>query len=139
MIDSISYMLSPMNTSSHQFRTCPPSKRFRVVQRSARLSVLFPEVRFSLEIGSHLECILRRLRSARLRRAFEELQMVKAEKSSITLGVPAFKAGWEMYAMANNFPVIQEHNIRAASTSVEPTMRYTVYELLMRSVWRTGG
>ena len=67
---------------------------------------------------------------ARLRRAFEELQMVKAEKSSITLGVPAFKAGWEMYAMANNIPVIREHNIRGGIHFCGADNPYAVYELL---------
>lgn len=48
----------------------------------------------------------------RLRRAFEELQMLSPARTSLTIGVPAFKAGWEMDAMANNIAVISEQNIR---------------------------
>ena len=67
---------------------------------------------------------------ARLRRAFEELQMVRAEKASVTLGVPAFKAGWEMYAMANNISVIREYNIRGGIHFCGADNPYSVYELL---------
>ncbi|MBA4016993.1 MAG: hypothetical protein C0483_07465 [Pirellula sp.] len=49
---------------------------------------------------------------ARLRRAFEELQMVSPAKASVAIGVPAFKPGWEMDAMANNISVVREHNVR---------------------------
>ena len=49
---------------------------------------------------------------ARIRRAFEELQMLSPATTSVTLGVPAFKAGWEMDAMANNIAVIRDQNIR---------------------------
>lgn len=49
---------------------------------------------------------------SRLRRAFEDLQMIHAATSAVTFGVPAFKPGWEMDAIANNISVIREQNIR---------------------------
>ncbi len=49
---------------------------------------------------------------ARLRRAFEELQMIRSSKSAVMFGVPAFKPGWEMDAIANNIGVIREQNTR---------------------------
>jgi hypothetical protein len=67
---------------------------------------------------------------ARLRRAFEELQMVNPRRSSITIGVPAFKAGWEMSAMANNISVIREYNIRGGVHYCGADDPYAVYELL---------
>ena len=67
---------------------------------------------------------------ARLRRAFEELQMVSAAKTSITVGVPAFKAGWEMDAMANNITVIREHNIRGGVHYCGAENPVAVFELL---------
>ena len=67
---------------------------------------------------------------ARLRRAFEELQMVNPQRSSITIGVPAFKAGWEMSAMANNISVIREYNIRGGVHYCGADDPYAVYELL---------
>jgi hypothetical protein len=48
---------------------------------------------------------------ARLRRAFEELQMIRPASSIVTFGVPAFRPGWEMDSIANNIGVIREHNI----------------------------
>ena len=48
---------------------------------------------------------------SRLRRAFEDLQMLQPDRSAIAFGVPAFKPGWEMDAMANNIDVISEHRI----------------------------
>ncbi len=67
---------------------------------------------------------------ARLRRAFEELQMLSASKTSVTLGVPAFKAGWEMDAMANNIPVIREQNIRGGVHFCGAENPFAVFELL---------
>lgn len=49
---------------------------------------------------------------SRLRRAFEDLQMIQASRSAVVFGVPAFKAGWETDAMANNIGVIRDKNIR---------------------------
>ena len=49
---------------------------------------------------------------ARLRRAFEDLQMIRPSRSDVVFGVPAFKPGWEMDAIANNIAVIREQNIR---------------------------
>jgi hypothetical protein len=49
---------------------------------------------------------------ARLRRAFEDLQMIRPSRSAVVFGVPAFKPGWEMDAIANNITVIREQNIR---------------------------
>ena len=48
---------------------------------------------------------------ARLRRAFEDLQMIRPSVSAVALGVPAFRPGWEMDAIANNIGVIREQNI----------------------------
>lgn len=67
---------------------------------------------------------------ARLRRAFEELQMLNSERSSIAIGVPGFKAGWEMPAMANNISVIREHNIRGGVHYCGADDPFAVYELL---------
>jgi hypothetical protein len=67
---------------------------------------------------------------ARLRRAFEELQMVSAAKASVTVGVPAFKAGWEMDAMANNISVIREQNLRGGVHFCGAENPYAVFELL---------
>ncbi len=49
---------------------------------------------------------------ARLRRAFEDLQMIRPSKSAVMFGVPAFTPGWEMDAIANNISIIREQNIR---------------------------
>lgn len=49
---------------------------------------------------------------ARLRRAFEDLQMIQPSRAVVAFGVPAFKPGWEMDAIANNIGVIREKNIR---------------------------
>jgi len=49
---------------------------------------------------------------ARLRRAFEDLQMIQPSKSAIVFGIPAFKPGWEMDSIANNIAVIREQNVR---------------------------
>jgi hypothetical protein len=49
---------------------------------------------------------------ARLRRAFEDLQMIRSSRSAVTFGVPAYNPGWEMDSIANNIGVIREQNIR---------------------------
>jgi hypothetical protein len=67
---------------------------------------------------------------ARLRNAFEELQMVSAAKASVTFGVPAFEAGWEMDAMANNISVIREQNIRGGVHFCGAENPHAVFELL---------
>jgi hypothetical protein len=67
---------------------------------------------------------------ARLRRAFEELQIVSSERTSVAFGVPAFKAGWEMDAMANNIAVIREQNIRGGVHFCGAENPYSVFELL---------
>ena len=67
---------------------------------------------------------------ARLRRAFEELQMLSASKTSVTFGVPAYKAGWEMDAMANNISVIREQNIRGGVHFCSAENPFAVIELL---------
>lgn len=38
--------------------------------------------------------------------------MIRPSKSAVVFGVPAFKPGWEMDAIANNIGVIREQNIR---------------------------
>lgn len=48
---------------------------------------------------------------ARLRRAFEDLQMLQPAECSVAFGVPAFKPGWEIDAIANNIDVIREQGI----------------------------
>lgn len=67
---------------------------------------------------------------ARLRRAFEELQMIRPAKTSVAIGVPAFKAGWEMDAMANNISVIRENNVRGGVHFCGAENPFAVYELL---------
>ena len=49
---------------------------------------------------------------SRLRRAFEDLQVISPAKTNLIMGVPAFKPGWEMDLIANNIKVIREQNIR---------------------------
>jgi hypothetical protein len=56
--------------------------------------------------------------------------MVNPQRSSIAIGVPAFKAGWEMSAMANNISVIREYNIRGGVHYCGADDPYAVYELL---------
>ena len=48
----------------------------------------------------------------RLRRAFEDLEMLQASRMSLVVGVPAFKPGWEMDSIANNIAVIREHKLK---------------------------
>ena len=48
---------------------------------------------------------------SRFRRAFADLEVLRAPYASVVLGVPAFKAGWEMDAMANNVPILAEENV----------------------------
>lgn len=50
----------------------------------------------------------------RLDRALEDYPMIKAGKSFIVFGVPAFKPGWEMDAFANNIRIIRDKNIRGS-------------------------
>lgn len=49
--------------------------------------------------------------ASRLDRALEGNQMLRPDSCSIVFGVPAFQAGWEMNAFANNVRVIKERNI----------------------------
>ena len=49
---------------------------------------------------------------ARLRRAFEDLQMIDPSRTDVVVGVPAFRPGWEMDSIANNITVIREQHIR---------------------------
>lgn len=67
---------------------------------------------------------------ARLRRAFEEVQIENSDRTSVTFGVPAFKAGWEMDAMANNIAVIREQNIRGGVHYCGAENPHAVFELL---------
>jgi hypothetical protein len=67
---------------------------------------------------------------ARLRRAFEEVPMLVSESTAVVFGVPAFRAGWEMHAMANNIGVIKEHNIRGGVYFCGAENPYAVLELL---------
>ena len=48
---------------------------------------------------------------SRLRRAFEELQDIVPSNTSLIVGVPAFKPGWETDSLANNIAVIREQKI----------------------------
>jgi hypothetical protein len=48
----------------------------------------------------------------RLERAFEDLQMIQASRAAVVFGIPAFRPGWEMDAIANNIEIIREQNIR---------------------------
>jgi hypothetical protein len=47
----------------------------------------------------------------RLDRALEDFQMLNPENCAIVFGVPAFQAGWEMDAFANNIRVIRERGL----------------------------
>lgn len=67
---------------------------------------------------------------ARLRRAFEELQMIRPDKAAIAFGIPAFKAGWEMDSMANNITVIREQNCRGGVHFCGAANPLVVLELL---------
>lgn len=48
----------------------------------------------------------------RLERAFEDMQMIQSSRAVVVFGVPTFRPGWEMDAIANNIAVIREQNIR---------------------------
>ena len=67
---------------------------------------------------------------ARLRRAFEELQMLSPASTMVAFGVPAFRAGWEMDAMANNISVIREQNVRGGVHFCGAENPLAVFELL---------
>jgi hypothetical protein len=47
----------------------------------------------------------------RLDRALEDFQMLSPDNCSVVFGVPAFQAGWEMDAFANNIRVIRERGL----------------------------
>ena len=47
-----------------------------------------------------------------LRRAFTDLEVLRAPDASVVFGVPAFNAGWEMDSMANNVAVMREESVR---------------------------
>lgn len=47
----------------------------------------------------------------RLDRALEDFQMIQTTKCTLVFGVPAYEAGWEMDAFANNLRVIKDKNI----------------------------
>ena len=49
---------------------------------------------------------------SRLRRAFTDLEVLRAPDASVVFGVPAFNAGWEMDSMANNVAVMREESVR---------------------------
>jgi hypothetical protein len=67
---------------------------------------------------------------SRFRRAFEELQMIESSRTSVTFGVPAFCAGWEMDAIANNIGVLREYNVRGGIHYCGATNPLAVVELL---------
>ena len=71
-----------------------------------------PGSTFFLEGRASGRCVfLLGYEEARMRRAFEELQVIEPTRTSLVFGVPAFKAGWEMDSIANNIAVIREQNI----------------------------
>ena len=71
-----------------------------------------PGSTFFLEGRGSRRCVfLLGYEEARMRRAFEELQVIEPTRTSLVFGVPAFKAGWEMDSIANNIAVIREQNI----------------------------
>jgi hypothetical protein len=47
----------------------------------------------------------------RLDRALEDFQMLSPDNCAVVFGVPAFQAGWEMDAFANNIRVIRERGL----------------------------
>ena len=67
---------------------------------------------------------------SRLRRAFEDLQMLDSARSAIAFGVPAFRPGWEMDAIANNIAVVRENNLRGGVHYCGATNPAAVFELL---------
>ena len=79
---------------------------------------------------SHKGVFLLGYEEARLRRAFEDLQMINPSKTTIVFGVPAFKPGWEMDSIANNITVIQEQNIRGGIHFCGAENPAAVFELL---------
>lgn len=48
----------------------------------------------------------------RLDRVFQDFEMINPSRCTIIFGVPAFKPGWEMDAIANNIRVIENKNIK---------------------------
>lgn len=68
---------------------------------------------------------------SRLRRAFEDLQMLDSARSAIAFGVPAFRPGWEMDAIANNIAVVRENNLRGGVHYCGATNPAAVFELLL--------
>ena len=67
---------------------------------------------------------------SRLRRAFEDLQMLDSSRSAVAFGVPAFRPGWEMDAIANNIAVVRENNLRGGVHYCGATNPAAVFELL---------
>ena len=48
---------------------------------------------------------------SRLRRTFEELEMIDRRQVSLVFGVPAFQPGWEMDSIANNIALVGENQV----------------------------
>ena len=81
---------------------------------------------------SHKGVFLLGYEEARLRRAFEDLQMIHSSNTAVVVGVPAFKPGWEMDSIANNITVIREQNIRGGLNFCGAENPAAVMELLTK-------
>lgn len=73
----------------------------------------------------------------RLDRALEENQFIKPNSVSLIMGVPAFKAGWEMNTFSNNISVITKRNIHGGlhfCPANNPLSVYSKLEKINRSL-----
>lgn len=74
----------------------------------------------------------------RLDVAFEDFQMLKARECDVVFGVPAFKAGWEMDAFANNVRVMMDRGISGAVRFCGANDPVAAYELLQTAYAAMG-
>lgn len=96
-----------------------PRQQFLLHRRDFELSDAVPGYRaipgFAILLGDRMAqrgVFFLGYEDARLRRAFEDLQMIQPARAAITIGVPAFKPGWEIDTLANNIAVVREQQIR---------------------------
>lgn len=73
---------------------------------------------------------------SRFRRAFEDLELPNASNIAVTIGIPPYKAGWEVASLANNVRVIKEENVRGGFHFCGATNPMSVIELLLE--FRSG-
>lgn len=66
-----------------------------------------------LEQGGKVTCVFfLGYEERRLDRALEDFPFLRPDRCYVAFGVPAFRAGWEMDAFANNVRVIRERDLR---------------------------